>query len=129
MGNHEFNAIAYYIADHEGEGCLRPYSEKNTGQHQAFLDAYQGSPAAYEDTINWLKTLLLWLDLGDLRVIHAGWDKDVPSELRGNLRPFQVGQWVVASRHGPSPLIGQLRGSAILWPAAIRLTQAIRRRG
>ncbi len=39
-----------------------------------------------------------------------------------------MGQGVVASRHAPSPLIGQLRGSAILWPAAICLTQAIRRR-
>ncbi|MBT2969610.1 MAG: metallophosphoesterase [Candidatus Thiodiazotropha sp. (ex Ctena orbiculata)] len=81
MGNHEFNAIAYYTADHEGDGYLRPHSEKNTGQHQAFLDAYQGSPAAYEDTINWFKTLPLWLDLGDLRVIHACWDKHEIAEI------------------------------------------------
>lgn len=76
MGNHEFNAIAYYTADHEGEGHLRPHSEKNTRQHQVFLDAYKGDPVAYEDTINWFKTLPLWLDLGDLRIIHACWDKN-----------------------------------------------------
>jgi len=74
MGNHEFNAIAYYTPDDEDGGYLRPHSDKNTGQHRAFLDAYQDAPAAYEDTINWFKTLPLWLDSGDLRVIHACWD-------------------------------------------------------
>ena len=71
MGNHEFNAIAYYTDEHEGGGYLRPHSEKNTGQHQAFLDAYKGALAAYDDAISWFKTLPLWLDLGDLKVIHA----------------------------------------------------------
>ena len=81
MGNHEFNAIAYSTPDPETGGYLRPHSQKNTGQHQAFLDAYQGSPTQYEDTINWFRTLPLWLDLGDLRVIHACWDKKEITEI------------------------------------------------
>lgn len=81
MGNHEFNAIAYYTPDPEAGGYLRPHSEKNTGQHQAFLHAYQESPAQYEETINWFKTLPLWLDLGDLRIIHACWDKNEIAEI------------------------------------------------
>jgi len=83
MGNHEFNAIAYYTPDHEHEadGYLRPRSEKNTRQHQAFLNAYQGSSAQYEDTITWFKTLPLWLDLGNLKVIHACWDKYAIAEI------------------------------------------------
>lgn len=75
MGNHEFNAIAYSTEDHEKGGHLRPHSEKNRRQHQAFLDAYQNDPAAYDDAITWFKTLPLWLDLGDLRVVHACWDE------------------------------------------------------
>jgi hypothetical protein len=75
MGNHEFNAIAYYTPDSQAGGYLRAHSAKNSRQHQAFLDAYAGSPAAYEDTINWFRTLPLWLDLGDLRIVHACWDK------------------------------------------------------
>jgi len=81
MGNHEFNAIAYYTPDHEAGGYLRPRSEKNTRQHQAFLNAYQGSSAQYEDTITWFKTLPLWLDLGNLKVIHACWDKYAIAEI------------------------------------------------
>jgi hypothetical protein len=81
MGNHEFNAIAYYTPDHEAGGYLRPRSEKNTRQHQAFLNAYQGSSAQYEDAITWFKTLPLWLDLGNLKVIHACWDKYAIAEI------------------------------------------------
>ena len=81
MGNHEFNAIAYSTPAPETGGHLRPHSDKNTDQHQAFLDAYQGSPTQYEDTINWFRRLPLWLDLGDLRVVHACWDKNVIAEI------------------------------------------------
>ena len=81
MGNHEFNAIAYFTPNHEGGGYLRPHSEKNTKQHQAFLNAYQGASALYEETINWFKTLPLWLDLGDMRVIHACWDEKEIAEI------------------------------------------------
>ena len=76
MGNHEFNAIAYATPDPDGEGFLRPHIEKNTRQHQAFLDAYQDSPADYAEVIGWFRTLPLWLDLGDLRIIHACWDQN-----------------------------------------------------
>jgi hypothetical protein len=82
MGNHEFNAIAYYTPDRETGGFLREHSEKNFDQHKAFLGAYEGSPDKYEDTINWFKTLPLWLDLGDLRIIHACWDKHEIAEIQ-----------------------------------------------
>ena len=75
MGNHEFNAIAYYTPDRETGGYLRAHSEKNFKQHKVFLGAYEDSPEEYKDTINWFKTLPLWLDLGDLRIIHACWDQ------------------------------------------------------
>jgi hypothetical protein len=77
MGNHEYNAIAYATPDNEAGGYLRAHSEKNKKQHNAFLDAYAGDPAAYDDVIEWFKTLPLWLDLGDIRIIHACWDKQM----------------------------------------------------
>jgi hypothetical protein len=77
MGNHEYNAIAYATPDEEAGGYLRAHSEKNKKQHNAFLDAYAGDPAAYDDVIEWFKTLPLWLDLGDIRIIHACWDKEM----------------------------------------------------
>ena len=75
MGNHEFNAIAYSTPDTDGNGYLRPHTEKNRKQHQAFLEAYESDPRGYADAIEWFRTLPLWLDLGDLKVVHACWDK------------------------------------------------------
>ncbi len=77
MGNHEYNAIAYATPDEEVGGYLRAHSERNKKQFKAFLDAYADDPAAYNDVIEWFKTLPLWLDLGDIRIIHACWDKEM----------------------------------------------------
>lgn len=77
MGNHEYNAIAYATPDEEVGGYLRAHSERNKKQFKAFLDAYADDPAAYNDVIEWFKTLPLWLDLGGIRVIHACWDKEM----------------------------------------------------
>ncbi len=54
MGNHEFNAIAYFTADGEG-GHLRARNDKNTRQHQAFLDEFADDQAIWADTIEWFK--------------------------------------------------------------------------
>ena len=74
MGNHEYNAIAY-ATPAQGGGYLRPHNEKNTGQHQAFLDAFESDPSGWEDTVRWFAGLPMWLDLEGLRVIHACWDE------------------------------------------------------
>lgn len=87
MGNHEFNAIAYYMRDEANGDYLRPHSEKNQRQHQAFLEAYQGTPGDYADVISWFRILPLWLDLGGIRVIHACWDV----KLINRIRDFQDG--------------------------------------
>jgi hypothetical protein len=73
MGNHEYNAIAYFTPKADG-GHLRPRSDKNTQQHQAFIDAYAGNPSEWREMIEWFKKLPLWLDLEGLRVVHACWD-------------------------------------------------------
>ena len=74
MGNHEFNAIAWATADPELPGkFLRDHHKPgNREQHAAFLDEVECTPRQKEIT-DWFKTLPLWLDLGDLRVVHACW--------------------------------------------------------
>ena len=75
MGNHEYNAIAYYTKSTDGS-YLRPHTESNTIQHDKFLEAYKYSDLEYENTIKWFKTLPLWLELDSLRVVHACWDEE-----------------------------------------------------
>lgn len=82
MGNHEFNAIAYFTDDPDRPGdFLREHLAKHKKQHQAFLDAYQGRPD-YAELIVWFRTLPLWLDLPGLRVVHACWDSELMRDLQ-----------------------------------------------
>ena len=74
MGNHEFNAIAYHTPDRESGEYLRPRTSKNAGQHEEFLKTYGHTPADYAEVIDWFRTLPLWLDLGELRIVHACWE-------------------------------------------------------
>ena len=74
MGNHEFNAIAYATRDLHGGGYLRAHSRKNTQQHAAFLTAYADAEER-QVVIDWFRLIPLWLDLGDLRVVHACWER------------------------------------------------------
>lgn len=74
MGNHEYNAICYATLGKNGKP-LREHSDKNTRQHAAFLAAY---PDFDERTqiIGWFKTLPVYRDTGDIRVIHASWSEE-----------------------------------------------------
>lgn len=99
MGNHEFNAIAYHTEHPENRGeYLRSHSAKNQKQHQEFLDQVTGE--LRDHYIEWFKTMPLWLDLGDLRVVHACWHPDsmkvVERELGSN-RFTTIDQLVKAS--------------------------------
>lgn len=84
MGNHEFNAISYYTVDPRTKCPLREHSEKNKGQHDSFLAAYEKSPSEYADVINWFRGLPLWLELPGLRVVHACWDRKYIETLGNN---------------------------------------------
>lgn len=84
MGNHEYNAIAYYTENGQG-GHYREHNEKNLKQHKAFLKAYVAHPDEYKSVIEWFKTLPFWLDLEGLRVIHACWDIDLIKKLGKSL--------------------------------------------
>jgi Calcineurin-like phosphoesterase len=79
MGNHELNAIAWHTPDPTIPGeYLRPHfsakwGAKNRKQHAAFLAEVEGKPRLHTEVIDWFPTLPLWLELPDLRVVHACW--------------------------------------------------------
>jgi len=90
LGNHEFNAIAWVTPDpeHPGKFLRDHHKSGNREQHQAFLDAVEGTPRQKEIT-DWFKTLPLWLDLG-LRVVHACWHQESMDVLSPVLGPNQT---------------------------------------
>lgn len=77
MGNHEFNAIAWATTDsnHPSE-FLRAHTQKNLSQHQVFLNDIGAGSRAHHKTIDWFKELPLFLDLNDIRIVHACWHQE-----------------------------------------------------
>lgn len=78
MGNHEFNALAWATPHPERPGDslrtrLGPRGQRNRAQHQSFLDQVVEGSALHASTMDWFRTLPLWLDLDALRVVHACW--------------------------------------------------------
>lgn len=82
MGNHEFNAIAWHTQDPRNPGhFLRPHSEKNLKQHQAFLAETAEKPRLRQEILGWFMDLPLWLDLPGLRAVHACWHPEYMAQL------------------------------------------------
>jgi Calcineurin-like phosphoesterase len=102
MGNHEFNAVAYATKRSDGSGeYLRRHTEKNNRQHQEFLDQVAGDTRA--KYLDWFASIPLWLDLGDVRVVHACWHEPsmrVAEEVLGGNRFTSPEQFVAASAKG-----------------------------
>jgi len=91
MGNHEFNAISWYLPDPEKPGdFLRTHEGelgvKNREQHSAFLAQVGENSPRHAETIGWFLDLPLWLDLPGLRVVHACWHEQYMAELAPVLR-------------------------------------------
>jgi hypothetical protein len=88
MGNHEFNAIAWATPDPDVPGAfLRPRTTHNLHQHAAFLAAVGDGSMLHREVIDWFMTLPLWLDLPELRVVHACWHAPLMAELAPRLAP------------------------------------------
>ena len=77
MGNHEYNAICYHTrAENNGRHYLREHTPKNKAQHQAFLEDYEDDKEQLDHVIRWFQRLPIFLDLGELRIVHACWEQD-----------------------------------------------------
>ncbi len=85
MGNHEYNAICYHSKSNDGKNWLRARSQKNVNQHVATLEAFNDSPKEWLEYLEWFKSLPLYLDMGDFRVVHACWDDEVIKYLNSRL--------------------------------------------
>jgi hypothetical protein len=79
LGNHEFNAIGFYLH-------LRPRSDKNRKQHAAFLAEVGEDSQLHREWVDWFRQHPMALDLDGLRVVHAWWDdeaREVINRVRG----------------------------------------------
>lgn len=75
MGNHEYNALCYHTKNEKGE-YLRKHTENNTNQHIETLKQFENNASDWKSHLNWFHTLPLYLDLNEIRIVHACWDSD-----------------------------------------------------
>ncbi|HTP25707.1 MAG TPA: metallophosphoesterase [Anaeromyxobacteraceae bacterium] len=91
MGNHELDAVAWAQPDPDAPGeFLRTHvscGDKNRKQHQGFLDEVDGRPALHDEVIRWFLTLPLWLELPEIRVVHACWHPAFREYIAPRLQP------------------------------------------
>ncbi len=87
MGNHEYNILCYHTKNEQGE-YLRLHTDKNKKQQQATEDAFKDYREEWQMYLDWMMELPIWLDLGDLRIIHACWQptfiEQIQSAIAGN---------------------------------------------
>ena len=81
MGNHEFNAICYHTKG-EKNNFLRPHSKKNYKQHETTLIDFQKKQDELKYYIDWFKKLPIFIDLPNIRIVHASWDFKMIEYLR-----------------------------------------------
>ena len=87
MGNHEYNAIAYNTLDQNGD-FLRKHSAKNRAQHSETINQFKGYENEYNRYIEWFKSLPLFFENENFRVVHACWDQEninfLKKKVKGN---------------------------------------------
>jgi hypothetical protein len=90
MGEHEYNAICFNtISDIHG-GYLREHNLDNIYHHINTLEQYKFYRKDYLETIEWFKTLPLFLEFKDFRVVHAMWHQPHIDFLSNRLKNASV---------------------------------------
>lgn len=80
MGNHEHAAIGWTLEDasHPGE-WMRPHNPTNTRHHREFLSQFGEGSDLHKEAVRWMEGLPIYLDLDEIRCVHACWH---PGELQ-----------------------------------------------
>ncbi|HBY54274.1 MAG TPA: metallophosphoesterase [Marinilabiliales bacterium] len=75
LGNHEMYAVLYYLRDIEGK-----YYKKRIPKYQLQINQTLEEFVLFKDEfkshLKWMRTLPMFLDFGDIRIIHACWDDE-----------------------------------------------------
>lgn len=84
LGNHEYNAITYCTPAPSDwkQSFLRSHSQRHYRQIAATLQQFESKPLLWQRYIDWFKTLPLFLDLPEFRVVHACWDASMVAYLK-----------------------------------------------
>ena len=75
MGNHEYNAVGFHIKNPKTGQFLVKHEQYRTDMHEAFNHDYPVGEAHSIDMALWLRSLPIFIEFDDFRVVHACWDQ------------------------------------------------------
>lgn len=75
LGNHEINAIIYHLKDKSGRLLVTKPSKYFLSLYKT-INEYSTKSTEWIEHLKWMRTLPLFLDLGEIRVVHACWADD-----------------------------------------------------
>ncbi len=81
LGNHEMYAVLYYLRDIEGK-----YYKKRIPKYQLQINQtlaeFVTCTDEFKSHLKWFRTLPLFLDFGQIRIVHACWDEENIKQLQ-----------------------------------------------
>ncbi|MFA0034441.1 metallophosphoesterase [Vibrio sp. 10N.261.49.A12] len=87
LGNHEFNAVGWYLKGADGKHLRDRSKAGNQKQHAHFLAQVGEDSPLHQHWVEWFMTLPLYLNCGDIRAIHACWHEESIARLEQYLNP------------------------------------------
>ncbi|WP_281189367.1 metallophosphoesterase [Vibrio diabolicus] len=87
LGNHEFNAIGWFLKNVDVTHLRDRNKPGNLRQHQHFLEQVGQDSSCHQQWVEWFMTLPLYLNAGDVRAIHACWHDESIERLERYLNP------------------------------------------
>ena len=84
MGNHEYNLICYHTKSF-GRGFLRKHNAANRSLFYYSTKAFREHSHEWEESLEWIKKLPLFIEFENFRVVHACWDRKIVKFIKRNL--------------------------------------------
>ena len=81
LGNHEYGSILYHIKDDKGTFMSRHIAGNRT-QIQKTLTVYKTLEEEWKGHLKWMRSLPFFLDLGEIRIVHAYWNDEEIARLK-----------------------------------------------
>jgi hypothetical protein len=75
LGNHELNAIIYHLKDKQGFSLVKQPSKFFLSLFKT-INEYSSNSIEWKEHLRWMRSLPLYLDFGEIRVVHACWSDE-----------------------------------------------------
>lgn len=129
MGNHEFNALGWYMRAPPGSGreFVRDRSPRFARLLQETFQQFEHHAAEWQAFRDWFYELPLYLETERFRAVHACWDADVIARLQPFLNDGRINPALLREAGLPGSFICQafdrlLRGTDMPLPHGMTLT-------